>query len=263
MIHSSHLVTYNINPVHFSSLCDCKMPRAPAKRAASGAAGETQPKKAKTTKAASSAASTSPSAASSASKPAAPPASKRWSKVSASRNADADFKLAIRDPARANAFMCICKPPFVDGDDDSDEDEGDDEEDDEDGSDEEGSDEVNSDDEINGEDTPKKSRTPTKPKCDGGKTCLCNKPASEHPEHEWVVTYGGYRKWAAQLSMAAVRCPDTFDMYTYNDHEAYGILEVMQNLMLDWDEATTWQEQWFVCEGLALFVLGQGQQFYM
>lgn len=63
--------------------------------------------------------------------------------------------------------------------------------------------------------------------------------------------------------MAAVRCPDNFGMYTFNDHEAYGYLEVCQNLMLDWDEATTWQEQWFVCEGLALFLLREGQGFSM
>lgn len=39
--------------------------------------------------------------------------------------------------------------------------------------------------------------------------------------------------------MAAVCNPDMFDMYTYNDHQAYGMLEVIQNLLLDWDEATT------------------------
>lgn len=63
--------------------------------------------------------------------------------------------------------------------------------------------------------------------------------------------------------MAEYRSPDFFDMYTFNDHEAYGCLEVCQNLLLDWDEAKTWQEQWIVCEGLALFLLGEGQNFSM
>lgn len=95
------------------------------------------------------------------------------------------------------------------------------------------------------------------------KDTQCQKPANENPDHPWILTYGGFRKWISLLSMAAVRCPDNFAMYSFNDHEAYGYLEVCQNLMLDWDEATTWQQQWFVCEGLALFLLGDGQGFHM
>lgn len=95
------------------------------------------------------------------------------------------------------------------------------------------------------------------------KDAQCQKPANENPDHPWILTYGGFRKWISQLNMAALRCPDNFGMYTFNDHEAYGYLEVCQNSFLDWDEATTWQHQWFVCEGLALFLLGEGQGFYM
>lgn len=164
---------------------------------------------------------------------------KRWAAVSASRTAEDDFKLAVKDVSRAHAYICICKPPFFRGNDD-----GDDDEDDE-------------------EEASKANCNGDKAKCDGGEKCLCQKPANEHPDHAWILTYGGFRKWISQLSMAAVRCPDFFDMYTFNDHEAYGLLEVNENLMLEWEEAKTWPEQWTVCEGLALFLLGEGQIFSM
>lgn len=53
--------------------------------------------------------------------------------------------------------------------------------------------------------------------------------------------------------MTSLRDPDGFGMYTYNDHFGYGVLEVAQNLVLDFDEAATWKEKWSICEGAALF----------
>lgn len=83
--------------------------------------------------------------------------SKRWAKVSASRNADDDFRQAVQDVSRANGYICICKPPFIDGNgDDDEEDEESDEETDED------------DDEDN---TCRAARGDDKPKCDGGEKC--------------------------------------------------------------------------------------------
>lgn len=74
---------------------------------------------------------------------------KRWADVSASKNADDDFRLAVQDVSRANAYICICKPPFIDRD-------GDEESDEEDG-------------EGSTADAPQGGR---KPKCDGGKECV-------------------------------------------------------------------------------------------
>lgn len=172
------------------------------------------------------------------------PKSKRWAALSASRNADADFKLAVQDVERANSYICICKPYFLRGDDEDDEDDSEDDGEDEDAE-------------------PKPANGGEQVKCDGGDKCPCQKPPSEHPEHDCIVTYAGFRKWIAQRSMAAVRNPDVFGMYTYNDHEAYGMLEVCQNLMLDWVEAKTWQEQWAVCEAFVFFLLGDGSMFQM
>lgn len=67
--------------------------------------------------------------------------------------------------------------------------------------------------------------------------------------------------------MVNLRNPDAFAMYTFNDHLAYGVLEVVQNLLLDFDEAykaQQWREAWAVVEGLALFMLvDQGEMMYM
>lgn len=180
---------------------------------------------------------------------AAPPKSLRWSAVSASRNADASFKDAVQDFDKAYSYLCICQPPFTRDDydpyddDDDDDDESGSENEDNDGADKEG----------------KKPKT----KCDGGKSCLCNKPASEHPDHEWTLTKAGYLMFMCQCDMSDVRDPDNFDMYTYNGHRAYGCLEIIQNLFLDFDEASTWQEQWSVCEGFVLFLSARGDDFNM
>lgn len=171
------------------------------------------------------------------------PKSKRWAAVSGSRNADDDFRLAVQDVAHANSYICICKPSFIESH-STDEDSEADSEDNED---------IEDNDED--EDKPEKVADNDKPKCDGGKKCPCQKPATEHPEHRWIVTYAGFRKWIVQDTMIAVRNPDLFGMYTFNDHFAYGILETVQNLILDWVEAKTWQEQWAVCEALVLFLL--------
>src|SRR6185437_14529417 len=151
--------------------------------------------------------------------PALPNKNKRWAAVSASANAEADYRLATGNPVHAYSYICICRPPFEREDD---EDEWEDEQ---------------SDD----EDNPQESSD----RCDGGQSCLCNKPAADHPEHPWLITYAGWRKFYTQHIHASLRCPDNFDMYTYNDHAGYGMLEVVQNLLLDYVESdSNWKEQW-------------------
>ncbi|EIT78186.1 hypothetical protein BDV35DRAFT_405806 [Aspergillus flavus] len=57
--------------------------------------------------------------------------------------------------------------------------------------------------------------------------------------------------------MLDLRGPDNFSMYTFNDHSAYGAIEVVQNMMLDFDEASgKWQQQWAVIEALAWLLSG-------
>lgn len=224
----------------------------PPKRNASSTASSGQAKRSKT---ASSSSGESAAAASSSTHPVVPEPSTRWSAVSASRNADASFRFAVQDRDKANAYRCICQPPFLRADYDpylDDDDDNDDDNDDE-----------GSEGEDGNEDKDEKKK---KAKCDGGRSCVCNKLSSEHPEHDWVLTFGGYQKFLTQYTMADVRDPDNFDMHTYNDHTAYGVLEVVQNLMLDYEEeSSNWQEQWWVCEALVLFLLsrGDGDDFSM
>lgn len=221
----------------------------PPKRSASGTASSGQAKRGKT---ASSSSGKSAAAPSSLTNPVVPKPSTRWSAVSASRNADASFRLAVQDRDKANAYRCICQPPFLRADYDPYDEEEDDDDDDDD-------DDVDDDDEwedVNEDGTEKKKKA----KCDGGRSCVCNKLSSEHPEHEWVLTFGGFQKFLTQYTMTDVRDPDNFDMYTYNDHAAYGVLEVLHNLMLDYEEdSSNWQEQWWVCEAIVLFLHSRGE----
>ncbi|KAI1474121.1 hypothetical protein F4774DRAFT_401622 [Daldinia eschscholtzii] len=165
-----------------------------------------------------------------------PPRSKRWSAVSGSANADADYKTTWENPDKWYSFVTICPPPGSNDDEDEDEDE-------------DGNDEEN-----NGDEDEEGSRDGSK--C-GRKGCVCFKPVSENPDHPWVVSKAGYRKYYTQHIHLSLRDPDNFDMYTYNDHAGYGCLELVQNLILDYVEAAErgWREQWAVCEGLALWLL--------
>ncbi|KAF9881094.1 hypothetical protein CkaCkLH20_01244 [Colletotrichum karsti] len=150
----------------------------------------------------------------------------RYSAVSNSRNADLDYKKAMEDPEYAFTYVVRC--PFGSNDED-----------------EEDEDDFDSEAEEDED----------KPSCDGGKTCLCGKLATEHPDAPFVMTRAGFRKLMNQQPNCQVRDPDSMGMYTYNDHAAYGIMEVLENLILDFDEASqNWKEQWVVCEAMAPFI---------
>ncbi|KAI0182134.1 hypothetical protein GGR52DRAFT_568336 [Hypoxylon sp. FL1284] len=135
-----------------------------------------------------------------------PPRRKRWSAVSGSANADADYQTTWKNPDKWYSFVTICSPLRNEEDDDDEDDEGSEDEDDQ------------------GGDT-----------C-GKQGCLCLKPVEENPEHPWVVSRAGYRKYSTQ---------------------PYGGIEVVQNLFLDYveDAERGWREQWAICEGLGLFLL--------
>lgn len=54
------------------------------------------------------------------------------------------------------------------------------------------------------------------------------------------------------MTMMSLRCPDNFDMHIYNDFEGMGVMEVLENLVIDFMESEdNWREQWVVCEALA------------
>lgn len=176
--------------------------------------------------------------------------SKRWATVSGSRNVDAEYKYTKNKDGedKAYEYICVCNLPWQGN---SDEEEDDDEEDDS----EEEEDEDEDEDEAS--DDPDQAGGKTKkPKCDAGETCLCYKPAAEHPEHRWIITKAGLHKFLAQRVMTDLRCPYMFNMDIYNDFHGYGVLEVFENLLLDYAEADgDWKEQWVVCETIVWFLL--------
>lgn len=164
----------------------------------------------------------------------------RWSPASVSGNLDTDFRNNMRNPARAREFLCYCKPSILGEDDDDDEWEDEDEDEDE---------EHRKGDEKEGENGDVVELEDVKKRCDHGRTCICGKPAAAHPDHPWCMTRAGRQLVFQCHVQSQIRCPDNFDAYTYNDHTGRGILQVLQNLLLDYDEADDdWFRQWAVCE---------------
>ncbi|KAK3392889.1 hypothetical protein B0H63DRAFT_456767 [Podospora didyma] len=96
---------------------------------------------------------------------------------------------------------------------------------------------------------------PAKPRHDGGKKCLCDKPAAEHMDHPWKITRAGRNKFCNQRNLCDLRNPGCFSMYTFNDHVGYGVLEVLQNLMLDYEEAAESSEILNIGTVMALFIM--------
>lgn len=147
------------------------------------------------------------------------------------------FKKFLQKP-EAYEYILMCRMPGCDDDSDEEEEEEEVEEEEED---------------EEGEDDDKEKNK--KPRCDAGKTCVCNKPTSEHPEHKWKITDAGRQRFYGAMTMADLRDPDFFSMYTFNDHAAYGVFEVYQNILLDFKQAAgDYKLQWVICEGLALFM---------
>lgn len=158
----------------------------------------------------------------------------RWSKVSGSKNLDANYWFTNREPSHAYEFVCQCDPfrrrkdnddPWFDEDSEDDDSE---------------------DDDIDA------------PVCDSGETCPCTRTAASVPSHPYTFSRAGVARFHNAGDMANLRNPDTLNMHTYNDHAAYGVMEVVHNMLLDFDEA--WaagdaHKAWAVVEGMALFML--------
>ncbi|CAI7604323.1 unnamed protein product [Penicillium discolor] len=153
---------------------------------------------------------------------------KRWAPVSVSRNADSEFRLRTRDPVKAFTYICLGRAPWNPKH-NKDESEDEDEEDEE-------SIEQKKKDDAEADDT----------------TTL--EPASEHPGEKWIFTNAGMAKWIALKESTIVRDPDIFGMYICNDFFGYAIMELVENLFVDFDEAAgDWKMQWAICEATVLY----------
>ncbi|KAJ5746072.1 hypothetical protein N7520_011254 [Penicillium odoratum] len=99
-------------------------------------------------------------------------------------------------------------------------------------------------------------KQPKPARCVGGKTCLCRKPASEHPDHPWRLTAAGFAKIRDMTTQVTMRDPEKFGLTGYMDQSCIGLLQVMTNLIIDFLAAEgNWKEQWPLCEAMAIFHL--------
>jgi hypothetical protein len=63
----------------------------------------------------------------------------------------------------------------------------------------------------------------------GTETCMCKKPAEEHPNWVWIISEDGLKVFGDLQEQAKKRDQDYHDMYIYNDFSAYGTQEVVEN----------------------------------
>lgn len=73
------------------------------------------------------------------------------------------------------------------------------------------------------------------------------------------------RKFLTSILQLNIRNPDCFGMYVYNDSYGWGTMEVIENLLVDFEEAEgNWKEQWAMCEAIAmLWLRGAPGPLYM
>ncbi|KAI8944430.1 hypothetical protein F4801DRAFT_571691 [Xylaria longipes] len=191
-----------------------------------------------------------------------PPRGERWAAVSGSANLEGNYRMVWKDEEKAYSYITLCSAYYVRDDDEDDEDDDSEASDKDDSDDNEDDDE----DEEGGEEDTGDGTKRLGPRCEK-KRCVCFKPLSANPEHPWVISWAGFNKFNSQFTLANLRIPDNFDMYTFNDHAGYGSLEVLQNLFLDFEEAAKdkrggWREQWAVCECVAHWLLQQTGQLF-
>ena len=67
--------------------------------------------------------------------------------------------------------------------------------------------------------------------CQDKDTCICGKPADENTAYRWAVTRKGYELAAEWRVQKGKRDQDNFGMYIFNDWTAYGICEVIENMV--------------------------------
>lgn len=183
-----------------------------------------------------------------------PPRSKRWSKVSGSANAEASYRMVWKDKEKAYSYITICTPYHAVSNDEDDENSDSDSDGDSESGKKPDKKKGGEDEEEGGgeDDNDDDGAERLGPRC-RKRPCYCNKlvGSDSNPEHPWVISWAGMKKFENQFLHMDLRVPDYFSMYTFNDHGAYGSLEVLQNLILDFEEAAKeWREQWAVCEGV-------------
>ena len=169
-----------------------------------------------------------------------PPKAAKQKKDKVTKNKDG----RVPKDADGATWICICRPQ-----DNDDEDE---------------------DDDVESENNATTTTSASKTVCDGGQgpLCMCRRPADLHPEYDWVMTKRGFEQALHWMHEQGKRCSDNFDLYIFNDYNGYGTQEVMENMLLAFDEAMNpaaaagageepldlMLRLWAQVEGMALFL---------
>lgn len=154
----------------------------------------------------------------------------RWSAVSGSKNLDVDlYEDIAKNPERMFSFLCVCNPlrrqHMYEAED------------------------CDMDTDMN--------NTSGNGPCDNGESCPCGRDAVNYPDYSYTVTRAGLDRYDYGGDMFGLRDPDTLGVRTFDNHAADGAHQVVQNMMLDFDDAFTgrrWMEAWSIVEGLGLFL---------
>lgn len=76
-------------------------------------------------------------------------------------------------------------------------------------------------------------------KCDDGKKCYCMQLYDDYFEYFYVFIRVVKLMFVDLFFYCEVRDLDNFEMYIFNDYLVYGVLEIFQNFILDFEEV--WQ----------------------
>lgn len=158
----------------------------------------------------------------------------RWADISGSANLDAQYKHATQVTDDASQFVCMCMSSL--------------------------STQSSSGGEgghPTGAQATEDSKQVLQGGCDGGISCICFKPVAQHPGHTWTISKAGLLKLRNLEQQISLRDPKLFGLRTFESHKAWGVFEVVQNLILDFEEAiddANLLRQWAICEALAYFL---------
>ena len=60
---------------------------------------------------------------------------------------------------------------------------------------------------------------------------MFKKSPSEHPDWKWVMMWESWKNFCEYNKRADYTHPDLFHMYIYNDFHAYGLQELIENMV--------------------------------
>jgi len=66
-----------------------------------------------------------------------------------------------------------------------------------------------------------------------------NKPSAEHPEWKWVTMRKTWEMLCEWQRREMFCCPDLFDMYLFNDYHGYGTIELVEDLLVAFNQEYT------------------------